>query len=770
MRKTYTTLLIFLFVTCGTCQESGSIFDEIETVDIVEADSSEVEEVIEDDSGEPLPNDSEEILTGSDEVTEIVEQDADAEDDTVPLGDTVAEEEALVIVEVEVEYDLENPVDTLVEENEILASENLELELELANTLNLVNQFRLQEAQKLKAYANEMEILAGFNGIITYVPDPVERVIDDENLESETDDSDEEDNEYMETSLAMIAVIGLGFLFLLLHSLKGIWISFSSTELSQGVYTILIDSTILVLLWCITAVLDYLDALSIDISTILVGLALFTFFWLSMGLWLLFIAHLQGLSWKKQEKLAQVPGDKSKEQLKYMLMRQLFISPIYTSNVTETQLKPDFNMASYLCRGLGDIIHTNFHITWVGYSLIVASIIIWRMFIANHDFYEVIVFWSLPGLIFLSILVVIFKLRRVFAALVPEEFKKELKISPLKSLGSTEVRECIARPKYLRGNIDEDLSRSCICCKVNPFKMTCAYLFLSRYPNRHELLFWFDSYGPTFIGIIVQALAVLLTLWITGIILYYIPIFMEEIIDEVSEGAVYLIVLALLVWLITAFYLLPKIFIYLCITTKIEMMKQRDFIEDTIGESRKNAILKTIKIYRQLKMIYREVKGREEGEEKGQILQFMRQLAEEVFLLVSTDRKTIHVTEIDEVLNLIGVQLQEDELRLFAKECAPDKNNFLSLDSFKIAIERVLYGFEIKPHEVVKHVLNEHFKKKKINIGDLSDFFNEWSWHFNEEDLREFLVEAQSLADELGYFKHEEVANMIRINVEACPK
>ena len=200
-------------------------------------------------------------------------------------------------------------------------------------------------------------------------------------------------------------------------------------------------------------------------------------------------------------------------------------------------------------------------------------------------------------------------------------------------------------------------------------------------------------------------------------------------------------------------------------------MKERDIIEEVISESRKNTIFKTIRIYRQLKMIYRELKGKQEGEEKGFILQQMKKIAEEVFLLVSTNRKTIHVTEIDEVLNLIGIRLQEDELRLFAKECSPDKNNFVNFRGFEIAVERILFGFDMNPHEVVNYILNEFFKgKQKINISELNEFFNEWSWHFNEDDLREFLKEVQPLAEEDGYFKFEHVANMIRINVEACPK
>lgn len=249
--------------------------------------------------------------------------------------------------------------------------------------------------------------------------------------------------------------------------------------------------------------------------------------------------------------------------------------------------------------------------------------------------------------------------------------------------------------------------------------------------------------------------------------MYYIP----EFLDAVDNYGIYLIIVAIAVWLVTGFYMVPKLFIYLCLTTKIELMKEKNIVEEVIAESRKNNILKTVKVYRQMKMIYREIKGREEGEEKAEILEFMRKISEEVFLLVSTNRKTIHVTELDEVLGLLGIVLSEDELRLFAKECSPDKNNFVTRTGFRIAIERILYGYEMNPHEVVNYIMNQQFnKKQKISINDMNDFFSEWAWHFKEEDLRDFLLETQTLADELGYFKHEEIANLMRINIEACPK
>ncbi|OMJ77190.1 hypothetical protein SteCoe_23265 [Stentor coeruleus] len=766
-------LLLLCFVVVS--QESGSILDSISEVEIIESDVSE-EEVTEsedtDSSGEPLTDSATEESTGSDEITDIATIDEEADSAVVPIGDASLEEEDVELDEesgdTEDNGEEVDPIEEMTEENSNLESENSELESELAEVLEQLIAYRISEAEKLKQYAKEMELLADYNNLILDEPEPLEVEGTGTKTETEEDDDDDDSDEELETSMAMIAVVGLGFLFLLLHSLRGLWLSFMGSELNLGVYTLLIDTTILVMIWCIIAFLEYLDVFDFDFSTILVGLVLFTTFWLLLGLWLLFLSHSQSQSWKRMENMVVIPEGRTPDLDDYSMMRQLFISPVYTAPTTESQLRPNFNMACYLSRSLGDIIHNTYHITWVGYSFIIISIIIWRIVAFQTYFIEIIFLWSLPGFIFLAVLILLMKLKYIYSSLIPEKLTGELKISMMKHLTDDDIRAAIPKPMYLKGKIPEDPEHGFICCKINPFKMTCAYLFLSRYPNRHELLFWFDSYGPNFLCILTQSLVVLHSFWMTGILLYYFSIF----VDEVDDLGIYLVVLALVIWLVTGFYLMPKLFVYLTLTTKIELMKDRKIIEEVADESRKSAIMTTIKIYRQMKMIYREKKGNDsEGEQKAPILHFMRKIAEEVFFLVAGQRKTIYVTEIDEVLRLIGVRLNEDELRLFAKECSPNKENFIFISGFMIAIERILYGYDMNPHEIVRFVLKDHFgKKKKLTVADLNDFFNEWSWHFNEENMKEFLLESQSLADEAGFFKNEEIANMIRINVESNPK
>jgi hypothetical protein len=789
MVKMY-TFIFALLLSLVISDNTGSIFSTIKDPNIQTVDPSDDDtDSTEDSSGKPIETSSSQDQADDDFVTQRPVQVSAYEVSPVPIGDTVksqpsaeSNETAQASSPATETYD---PAQQLMSENQELAQSNEQLEQQLSQVLSLLNTYRLKEVQRLEYYSQEMEKLSDYNIDVNYVlqnyqtPNTTDAAVtanytyanDTSNSTLSVFMNSNSSYNEMEISLAMVCILGLGFIFLFFHKLKGIWLLYSGSELNQGIYTLLVDSTILALLWCLVAVLRWFNAFNLELFKILLGLVFFTFFWVAIGLWLVFVSYLQIQKWKKFENLCVIPGEKSRDLNIYLIMRLLFISPIYTATVTEAYLRPNFNFAGYLSRSVGDTIHKYFHINWIGYSIVIGILIIWRYGIRNDELYEIIILWAYPGVAFVFSSLILFKLYRVYNKLVPDTLIQQIEASTIKYQSSDELRRCIPKPKYLKGKIDESVLRTCFCCKVHPFKMTCAYLFLSRFPNRHELLFWFDSYGPTLIGIIVQVQIIVQAFWLAATIMYYIPKFIDKANQASSIIGPPLVVLASLIWAFTSFYIIPKIFIYLSIITKIELMKDRKIIEDVISDTRNSMTLRTIKIYRQLKMIYREIKGRQEGEEKGQLLHYMKKISEEVFLLVSNNRKTIHVVDLDEVMNLIGVRLDEDELRLFAKECSPDRNNLITLKNFKIAAERILYGFELNSHEVVRAILKEYFSKKpKITINDLNELFNEWSWHFADEDLREFLIETQTLADPSGYIRHEEVANMIRITVEACPK
>ena len=256
MKKT--NIFIFLFaISSVISQESGSIFDTLDSAQIMDLDPSEEEEEFVDSSnsaGQPLTNDAQVVTTGVDEETDTPVKDQDAENESIPVGDydpvketstETTEQEDTQNNEIE-----EDPAAELQEENDELAQQNKDLEQELVDTLSLINQYRISESEKLKDYAEEMTLLSKYNDYITYLIDaplPVSESLTT-TTSSEIIVNDESDDEDLEISLATIAVIALGFLFLFLHSFRDFWISFAGDELAQGCYTILVDTTILVIL------------------------------------------------------------------------------------------------------------------------------------------------------------------------------------------------------------------------------------------------------------------------------------------------------------------------------------------------------------------------------------------------------------------------------------------------------------------------------------------------------------------------------------------
>ena len=777
--KSFTLVWILWVLASG--QKSGSIFNTLSETEIVNEDPSDAETTTsETATGEPLTTSSTTKTTGSDEVTETNNEDPTGEDDTVPVGDGTISDESSSVVESESSVDEElEEKQKLTEENEEIEQNIESLEDQVAKTIQEVEYYRYMEAEILKNYAEQMENLTKqideLEGESSGSEQSDQAVATSSKQTSSsasviginTGSSSDEGNHYdsEEISLIMISVIGLGFLFLLLHNIRKMWLLFPAIELYSGVYTLLVDATILVIIWCVVAILEYLDAVDLEIYTILVGLVIFTFFWLLLGLWVLFLINLQSNKWRVMEKKMMIAGEKDQDLKDYMTMRQLFITPVYTAPVTETELSPRFDFSVYLSKCLGQIVQTSLRITWIGYFIIIFCIICWRTLAEESEFLEIISLWVLPVILTMMILIMLFKMHRIYKALVP--VSDDFDVSLHKNPNETEVRSNIPKPSYLRGRVPENILSRFICISFNPFKLTCAWLFLSRFPNRHELQFWFDSYGPTFLGIMIQVISVLHTLWITAIILYYFPVF----VDEAESYGIYLVLLGIAVWMANGFYLFPKLLVYLCLVSKVELMKERTLIEDTADFSKKQMVDKTVKIYRQLKMIYREVKGMDEGEEKTEILDYMKKISEEVFLLFSDSDQSIHATQLDDVLSLLGVRLREDELRLFAKECSPDKDNFVSLHGFLMAIERILTAFDLNPGEVVSYILLNYFKKsRKMTVADLTDFFDEWSWHFSDEIIDEFLLESQTLADDSGHFRPHDVGNLVKVYVEACPK
>lgn len=167
--------------------------------------------------------------------------------------------------------------------------------------------------------------------------------------------------------------------------------------------------------------------------------------------------------------------------------------------------------------------------------IVVIGMAIWRGMVYAGEIAMYITFFVFPLILIITLLVVILKLRGIYYGLVPftgdpDELHlptDQFTLDPLYNI------EHIKQPPYLTGKIfpkDHEKGLIKVCWKYyHPFELSYAYIFEGRYPNRHEVLFWFDSSGVKFVMSIIQAIAVLLVLWTVVIILFYVGFFHESV-------------------------------------------------------------------------------------------------------------------------------------------------------------------------------------------------------------------------------------------------
>ena len=202
----------------------------------------------------------------------------------------------------------------------------------------------------------------------------------------EKDDEEDEDDEN-DFSIVIIFVMSIGFVFLLLQGLRSLFGVSVQSFLNPAFYSLFIDVTILLIICSLLSLGDYADVFDsdiIDYSILLIGVALFTFFWLFLGLWFIIAAQSFSKTWLRHEKSCQdlrnlthlfqevnieiVNGSVPRrvkaiyKEIQYAIMRQLFICPVYLPPVTETYLRTDFNLAEYLSRCIADTVNKIFQL------------------------------------------------------------------------------------------------------------------------------------------------------------------------------------------------------------------------------------------------------------------------------------------------------------------------------------------------------------------------------------------------------------------------
>jgi hypothetical protein len=729
-------------------ESSGSIFDYIETSDTTASSQSSSQQT-EDTSGS---------------------SDAPQETDSASTSDSESGRDLI-----SQEYtSLSNYNSTLTQEAQDLTDENDELTRQLVDTVRKLEKERINGSR-------EEEALRSVWGAAEADNKAYSRSIF-------VDETDEDDDEYdMQESSGMTYVIALGTVAFFTSSAARLFESKISHALRPACQKLLTSIAVLGCISVISMFLFFADAIydeALDMRRVVLGLAMFILLWLGLGFWEIFAAQSIARYWhaledrcidmpliKEQlETVHMLPRKEAAElyrSVDYAVMRQEFISPTCMTPVTEIYLRPDFDFSEYLHISIGEILAKLFTLSWVGCGLLIIAVAAWRVVFIHSDLLLYVVFGALPFLVLGTLIWMFFHLRGIFWALVPPvNMAREIELA--KDAFKRQYANMTGpQADFLEGRLPP--IETAVVLNRHPLKLTCAFLFSNRLPNRHELLFFLDSFGPSFLLYLTQGLLLVLTAWLVIIVLIYIP----YMINHLSAWSILVLASAFLLWLWTTAFWVPEVLRLLTLTSKIHLLKDRKAVLKAGLKQKQKTELLNVRMHRQFQQIFRD-EIRWEAREVLPI--YMRQFIKEVFSLV-TDLDKIHISQLDELLALLGAYLTEDELRVFAKECDPDARNCFSLGGIELAVKKLIHSQRLKPVVVVKTLIDKYVeenysrrgKSELIKLETVKGFLADHNWHFIQEDIDEFLYELEFLAEEQE-ISVGEIAAKVKDSIEGFPR
>jgi hypothetical protein len=772
--------------------DSSSIFDYIDNTELTDASSEDSDSTTASQEMSDAPT-----LEGTEEEdpSESPHHNTEAEAVDAPEGEGNSDYGDSDLVQDEqnegnADYSgsLQDEVDQLTEENEELKAENTELketnqelEDELVDTMIKVDKYRISEQQDSERLQDELEYSRSYRESL------------EQQQEAEADDDDSQAMPGLQASDSMTFVVGIGLVFFLLTVVYAYISTRLDLYMKLPLQTLFSDVSLLGLFWAFTLLLylnDGFDEDAIDLEPVLTGIAIFILVWLAVGLWLLFAAQSHARRWQEMEedcfdlrklknryeeaysdftdeegpKITRRAFEQARTAMQYAVMRRQFISPPCQVIVTETLLRSDFDLSEYLSKALGQVLSSTLQISWMSYGLLVIFVVSWRLLVMkSHGMqYSLLVLVPLGTLV--TLLVIRTHLVDILYELVPYIWDPyEVNFDSNFSREPILTSDKLPRPPYMRGRLPPRQSAAS-ALGMHPLQLTCSFIFTGRFPNRHDLLFVMDAFGPKFVLYNLQTNCILMSLWFMLLCFYFAPMLYSDI----GYWSILVVLLSVLVWLYIVGYVLPESIRSLCLTTKIGLMKDRSVVGEVIAKSKADRVLRANKIYRTLKLLYRDLKKLPEVKTEP----LKDKLIEEAFALCA-DQGALHISQLDNFTNMFGYELDEDELRVFAKECEPDEDFYIELENFKRASQRLAASSLLEPEEVVLTLFRRFFKsdeEQNLSVAHIEQFFSEHGYHLTEEEAQEFLQDIRFLLDDGASMKLKEFAYMIRDAVESLPR
>lgn len=693
-------------------------------------------------------------------------KDKAAEDDTVPIGDlefTAVESEEHTeyraidynegsINTTQSQNDAESSIihryytiskqnNELVANNSWLRSEIKDTEKSIVNGIRVLNMYRMKIERRLKDLADEMDKLVEFNQKVGKNKELTGeskkkgqdlasflQVFQNNTAGNSTESKKSGDSEGVDESHGFLFVTGLLFMFLMLETIKYYSDQVLYSALFQAFLSLLISLCTFSILTSILTLLfksQLFENNDIYFEEIYKGSFIFILTWFFIGLWIIFAGQSVAIIWEKHEdKLCK--GEITEENKKFGIMRKLFVTNPYLPVFTEKALRPDFNFSEYLKQCMGFNLSKIFSMNILSFLLIASVVAVWRVVLEKSEKVQVYFIWgSGVGILGISALA-LGKTWLICNKLIPGEGNKLL-IEYNYSSNSG-----IPLPEYLKGNIPPPDSE----LKIGPIyslKLTCSYIFLGIYPNRHQILFWFDCYGVKFMISLFQFVIISQSLWITMVILYFSQVFtlITGITLLVSTG------FAIFVNLV---FVIPLWIKFFTIASSIEMMKNLEIIKKVVENSQSTRMSRNSRLFWQFSSLWRDLIIDSKGEKLPKLSKSLKSLATEAFDLSSNNWK-INFSDVKNILYRIGIIMDNDQFRVFLKDCEMDDFDSISYKNLIKGLKRMKNNIKQRPQKIVKEVLKFNLDKDQANLSEISDFMQQNRWFMKDEDIHEFLVD-----------------------------
>ena len=248
-----------------------------------------------------------------------------------------------------------------------------------------------------------------------------------------------------------------------------------------------------------------------------------------------------------------------------------------------------------------------------------------------------------------------------------------------------------------------------------------------------------------------------------------------ELFDD-SLPNVGVMVLAILAILVVLLFFLPRVIFMYVLVTSIQMLKRRDYIEVVIKHQKHLKSLRSMRMYQVFKLIRRELIDYFNVDVDDQELsqQNMRILQENYQIFVDDEANggdpRIRISDINQFCIMNGISLRKLESYVLLKKSNVD-NQRITLNDLLNAIEQTTNDVRVDPYDVITTIfLLLKNEKVRLSVEDIRNFFNEYEGYFEQRDVSEFLDEVLSLQREDGLISIQEIASLIRDDIECYPR